>query len=191
MLVSMVVAGALTAGTAASVRGAALRVVQDPQSRFTISVPVNWNVQTSTKNPPVEAKAPARPGQLPDSVDVIVYDMPTPISPQSCVSQATTVMRFTIHNWTTLQETPTTIGGRQAYSRAYVWRARTGEERRSLQTCVTVGRRAFMVVGTTENTPSSVRQELPRLGEIMATLRPNAAAVPAPETRTPVPGGDR
>ena len=166
--------------------GAALKIVRDPLGRFTINVPATWNVETSTSSraAAVKATAPATSG-LPDSVDVIVQDMPTALSPQACVGQADTVMRFTIHSWTTVRQGATTLGGLPAYSRVYDWRVNTGQERESVQSCVTRGRRAFMVVGTTTNTPTTVRQKFPQLQQIMNTFRPLASAPPPGAPATP------
>jgi hypothetical protein len=174
---------------ATAVAAQAPRVITDPEHRFTISVPSGWNVQTSNgyRAPAVSAKSPAAAGQLPDSVDVITQDLPTAISPQGCAGEAAQVMRFTIHNWTTLHEGSATFAGLPAYSRWYTWRAPTGQDRRSVQTCVTLGRRAFMVIGTTANSQSALTQQLPRLQQIMATFKPNTTHLPSAEPPAGVP----
>jgi hypothetical protein len=173
------------------VQAAAPKSVRDPLGRFTISVPAMWNIQTSTSSraAAVTAKAPIMSGHLPDSVDVIVQDTFSALSPQACIGEADTVMRFTIHNWTTVQQGATRLGSMPAYARSYVWRAQTGEQRRSVQTCVTLGRRAFIVVGTTANTPITVRQNLPQLQQIMNTFHLLASAPPSAAPTTPAPGG--
>jgi hypothetical protein len=127
-------------------------------------------------------------------VDVITQDLPTAITPQGCAGQAAQVMRFTIHQWTTLHEGPATLAGLPAYSRSYTWRASVGQVRRSIQTCVTMGRRAFVVVGTTANTQAGIQQDLPRLQQIMDTFRPNTTNLPAthgPATPASPEGGSR
>jgi hypothetical protein len=189
MLGAAVAVGMMMISTTAMTEGATLKNVRDPLGRFTISVPATWNVQTSTSSraAAVKTQAPSTSG-LPDSVDVIVQDTYSTLSPQACVGEADTVMRFTIHNWTTVQQGATTLGGLPAYSRVYVWRASTGQQRQSVQSCVTMGRRAFMVVGTTANTPINVRQNLPQLQQIMNTFRPLASAPPPVEPTTPGPG---
>ncbi len=189
VLGAAVVGGTMMISTMAMTEGATLKNVRDPLGRFTISVPAAWNVQTSTSSraAAVETAAPAKAG-LPDTVDVIVQDTFTALSPQACVGEADVVMRFTIHNWTTVRQGMTTLGGLPAYSRVYVWRAQTGQQRESVQSCVTVGRRAFMVVGTTANTPINVRQNLPQLQQIMNTFRPLASAPPPEAPTTPGPG---
>ena len=164
-------------------------VVKDPENRFTIMVPASWAVQTSTsaRAAAVSAKSLAPNGHLPTTVDVITHDLPTPLDAQQCADKVAQIMRFTIHNWTTLHEGVTTLAGLPGYSRAYTWHTSTGQERRSDQTCVTMGRRAFVVIGTTANDPRSVQQALSQLQRIIATFHPNATNLPPidhPASRT-------
>jgi hypothetical protein len=161
-------------------QGATLKTVRDPLGRFTIDVPAAWHIQTSTSSraAAVTAEAGTRSGQLPNNVIVVAEETPSALSPQACVGKADLVMRFLIHSWTTVQQGPAMLGGMPAYSRSYVWRAQTGQQRRSVQSCVTMGRQAFMVVGTTADTPANVRQDLPQLQQIMNTFRPLAPAPP-------------
>jgi hypothetical protein len=160
-------------------------VVKDPQNRFTIAIPADWNVQTSTggRTPAVAAVSPPATGQLSDSVDVIAQDLPVALSPQGCAGQVAQIMRFTIHEWTTLHEGPATLAGLPAYSRSYTWRTSAGQDRRSIQTCVTMGRRAFVIVGTTANTQGDIQEHLAKLEQIMETFRPNTRNLP--ETQGP------
>lgn len=173
-------AGILMIFTLPPTQGAALKTVRDPLGRFTINMPATWNIQTSTSPHAAAVTAEARTmsGQLPNNVMVVAAETPAALSPQACVGEADAVMRYLIHSWTTVQEGPATLGGLPAYSRSYVWRAQAGQQRRSVQSCVTIGRQAFMVVGTTANTPLNVRQDLPQLQQIMNTFRPLASAPP-------------
>jgi hypothetical protein len=166
---------------------AAQVLVKDPENRFTIMVPSNWSVQTSTsaRAPAVSAKSRVASGQLPDSVDVITQDLPTPINAQECGDKITMVMRFTIRRWTTLHEGATTFLGMPAFSRAYTWRTNAGQDRRSDQTCVTMGRRAFVVIGTTANDQRGAPRD--QLQRIIATFHPNAVTLP-PSDHPGVPG---
>ncbi len=176
------IVGATAAGAASS---PAPHIVKDPGNRFTIAIPADWNVQTSTggRTPAVAAISPPATGQLSDSVDVIAQDLPIALSPQGCAGQVAQIMRFTIHEWTTLHEGPATLAGLPAYSRSYTWRTSAGQDRRSVQTCVTMGRRAFVIVGTTANTQGDIQEHLARLEQIMETFRPNTRDLP--ETRGP------
>ncbi len=166
-----------------------LQPVEDRGGRFVISVPPTWRVEQSGRDlPGLSAFSPESPEAPPESVEVFVKDMPFPLTPQTCAQQVTMAMRMTIREWTTLSEGPDSIGGLAAYSRAYTWHLTNGAERRSLQTCVPLGRRVFVIVGTTQNTPSHVAEDLPALARIMGTFRPGQAPLPpAPEPRG---GGD-
>ncbi len=152
-----------------------LRTVDDPKHRFTIAVPTTWHVQTSTGDPAVVASSPAPAGKLPDSVDVIVRDMPMQLTPEGCVKEAERVLVYVIHSYTTLGQGPETIGTLPAYTHAYAWHTKTGEARRSLQVCTTIGHRAFVMIGTTNDSPEAVRQTMPVLTRIIETFRPAAA----------------
>jgi hypothetical protein len=160
---------------------ARLVTVKDPENRFTIMVPANWAVQTSTsaRAPAVTAKSPASSGQLPDSVDVITQDLPMPINAQECADKISQVMRFTIHRWTTLHEGAATFLGMPAYSRAYTWHTSAGQDRRSELTCVTMGRRAFVMVGTVANDQHGAPSDFTQLQRIIGTFHPNTANLPS------------
>jgi hypothetical protein len=157
----------------------ALQPVEDREGRFVISVPPTWRVEQSRRDlPALSARSFESPEAPPDSVEVFVRDMLFPLSPQACAQQVAIAMRMTIHEWTTLSEGPESIGGLPAYSRAYTWHLKDGAERRSLQTCVPLGRRVFVIIGTTMNNPSHVTLNLPELARIMGTFRPGLAPVP-------------
>lgn len=182
-----VVAVAIAVPVAAQSTG--LKPVRDPQNRFTIDVPAAWNVTTQSKNPAVEAKAPAPAAagaaMLPDSLDVTVYDWRVPINAHDCISESDIVLRYAIHSWTTVRESSATIGGHPAYSRVYNWKAGNGEPRQSVETCVTHGNRVFVAVGTTDNTLAKANATMPVLERAIATLQPNLSVVPTPQPTTP------
>lgn len=187
-LVGIVVAAGVASASGGGVAaGLDLIPFQDAEGRFLISVPPTWRVDQSRNDPVFSAKSPEPPGTAaPDTVEVFVRDMLFPPSPEGCARQVAWAMRMTIREWTTLSEGPDSIGGLAAYSRAYVWRLRDGEERRSVQTCVPLGRRVFVIIGTTQNTPDRVAQILPELTRIIGTFRPGRAPVPpAPDPRKP------
>jgi hypothetical protein len=79
-------------------------------------------------------------------------------------------MRMTIGHWTTLSEGPDSLGGLGAHFRAYMWRSKTGAERRSLQTCVPVGRPLFAIIGTTMNNANGATQRLSEVIRIAGTF---------------------
>ena len=158
-----------------------LHPVSDSRGRFTISVPSGWRVVQSGRDlPALSAFSPDSPETPPDSIEVYLRDMSAPLSPEECARQVALAMRMSIGHWTTLSEGPDTLSGLAAYSRTYVWHNKTGAERRSIQTCVPVGRRIFVIIGTTMNSDDSVAQNFPELTRIMGTFQPGSAAPAAP-----------
>jgi len=156
--------------------------VEDLQGRFTISVPPAWEVERSKRDPAVSAKSPAPNGALADTVNVFVRDLGFPISAQECAYLVKRVMRFTIHRWTTLREGPDNLAGLPAYSHLYVWTTQAGWERRSMETCVMMGRRAFVLIGTIDNGSSHADHDLADVTRIMGTFHPLTGA---PEQMVP------
>lgn len=187
-LAIVVAAGLLSVAGSGAVGALDLQPVRDGDGRFTIAVPSTWKIDQSLKDRALSAKSPEPPGMAPDTVEVFVKDMMVPLSPKACAAQVAWVMRMTIHEWTTLSEGPDSIGGLPAYSRAYIWRLKNGEERRSIQACVPVGRRMFVIIGTTRNTPDRIAETFPELSRIIATFRPGPAAAPAPPAPSREPG---
>jgi hypothetical protein len=181
--------GLLVAAVARGAELPDLRAVRDLQGRFTIDVPVDWQVATTYRDPALSAKSPVRSGGLSDTVEVTVRDLPVAISPENCGRQIAQVMHFTIHHWETLREGADTMGGLAAYSRIYNWRTKDGQDRRSVQTCAMMGRRAFVVIGTTMNTPDQVNEDLPGIMRIMGTFHPVTSSTP--ETNQAPPGSQR
>ena len=165
-----------------------LHPVTDSRGRFTISLPAGWRVVQSGRDlPPLSAFSPDSPETPPDSVEVYLRDMSAPLSPEDCARQVAVAMRMSIGHWTTLSEGPDTLGGLAAYSRTYIWHTKAGVERRSIQTCVPVGRRIFVIIGTTSNNEDSVAQNFPELTRIMGTFQP--ASVPAAPAMPQIGGG--
>jgi hypothetical protein len=154
------------------------KTVRDAGNRFTLRIPSTWEVYPPARGQALLARGPAGTGALPDTLDVIVEDTAMPLSPAACVGEAERFMRFAIHSWTDLGSAPTTVGGRPAYEHTYVWQASTGNQRRSVQVCVTQGRRAFMLIGTTENTPAQPSAGLLVIMRIIDSFRINPEAPP-------------
>ncbi len=168
------------------------RPVADPRDRFTISVPVTWQVRTSEGDPSVEAKSPAPAGAIPDTLDVIARDFSTTISPEECVQKAEWLMRLVSVDFKTVEKHPGSLAGLSAFAHVYTWRTRSGADRRSYQVCVTVNRRVFMLIGSTTNDPTYAREHLPALERMIETFRPKAVSTARGETpKAPSEGGNR
>lgn len=153
------------------------RTVHDLDGRFTIEVPAAWKVTTSRGDPSLSASSPSNGAGLPASLAVIVRDLPVAISPETCVYQAQWVMRRAIQRYASVTAGPDHVGPLPAWSHAYIWTARTGEERRSIQVCVTVGRRAILTIGTTANRSARLRDDMPALIRAIQSLR--TAGIPS------------
>lgn len=158
--------------------GGPYRTVRDLDNRFTIEVPAQWKVTTSRGDPAVSAvSSPSPDGGLPASLVVIVRDLPMAISPETCVYEARYVMRRALQRYASVTAGPDHVGSLPAWSHAYIWTTKTGEERRSVQVCVTVGRRAILAIGTTANRPARLHDDMPLLNRSIQSLRP--AAMPS------------
>ena len=154
--------------------GDTYRTVRDLDNRFTIAVPAAWKVTTSRGDPALSAISSSTDAGLPASLVVIVRDLPMAISPETCVYEAQFVMRRAIQRYASVSAGPDHLGSLPAWSHAYVWTAKTGEERRSVQVCVTVGRRAILTIGTTANRPARLRDDMPVLTQSIQSLHPFA-----------------
>jgi hypothetical protein len=153
-----------------------LHPVSDGRGRFAISVPSEWRVvQSKGDLPALSAFSSDSPETPPDSVEVYLRDMSAPLSPKECARQMAFAMRMSIGRWTTLSEGPDTLAGLPAYSRTYVWHTKAGVERRSIQICVPVGARIFVIIGTTMNSEDSVAQNFSEVTRIIETFQPGSA----------------
>lgn len=175
----------MSIGRAVRDTGGSYRTVYDLGNRFTIVIPATWKVTTSHGDPALSAVASSTDGSLPTSLAVIVRDLPVAITPETCVYEAQYVMRRAIQRYASVAVGPDHIGSLPAWSRAYTWTARNGEERRSVQTCVTVGRRAILAIGTTANRPARLRDDMPELTRAIQSLHP----VAIPSGPEPTQGG--
>lgn len=175
-LIALLAAAAQAAPLDVRGAGESYRTVHDAKNRFTISVPAAWTVTTSHGDPALTAVSSPTDGGLPASLVVIVRDLPVAISPETCVYEAQYVTRRAIQRYASVTAGPDHIGTLPAWSHAYVWTAKTGEERRSIQVCVTVGRRAILAIGTTGNRPARLRDDMPMLSRSIQSLRPAAGA---------------
>jgi len=164
----------------------AMRTVHDSKNQIMITVPSTWRIQSPNGSATLTATAPVSGTALPDSVDVVVHDAPIGINtPQACENEAAWVTQHFAHiTPTTVAKTPTTVGAKPAYAWTYTWDARTGERRWSQQVCVLEQGTAFVVTGTTDNTPAARASRGAVLTRIIASLR--IVALPKPQTSGPL-----
>ncbi len=188
----LIIAVTLVAPIFSPAQADGFRAVADPHDRFTISVPLTWQVRTSDGDPSVEATSPAPTGALPDTLDVIARDFSTTLSAEECVQKAEWLMRLVSVDFKTVEKHPGSLAGLNAFAHAYTWRTRSGADRRSYQVCVTVKRRVFILIGSTTNDPTYVLEHLPVLQRMIETFRPKAVSTGRAGTpTTTTESGDR
>lgn len=166
-LVSTAAIGAMGA------RPAGLQLAADPNGRFTIRFPSDWQVVKTKSGPStVVGLGPAPPGEFQTNVNVVVEDLAAPVSPATYARLAGQKMATAFQDFTVLSEGSATIAHRQAYYRYYTWRRSTGGVLYQVQTYFTLGRRAFVLTGTTINNVDRIRRDVPVIGQIFETFSP-------------------
>ena len=152
----------------------AMRPVSDVGGRFTISFPAEWEVQTREGDKPaIIGVAPANGAPVRPNINVVIDALQSPASSEELAQAAEPTMRAIFHEFTVVQEGRMQIGGLPAYYRYYTWRANNGIALYQIQVYMTVGSRAFVITGTTENDPQRIRESMPLLVRIIDTFRPS------------------
>lgn len=152
---------------------AIMQVASDPNGRFKISFPVEWQVVKTTSGASrVIGFRPAARGQFRANVNVVVEEVPEPISAAKYAQLAKPKMDAVFNDFTVLKEGSATIARRQAYYRYYTWRPRNQGELYQVQAYITVARMAYVLTGTTMNDPDRVRRDIPIMGQIFETFAP-------------------
>jgi len=172
----MLTAGVLGIATAvwtASAAAIPMRTVHDSKHAITITLPTTWATQSPSGSAALKAIAPSSGPGLPDTVEAVVHLVPaSATTPMACENEAAWVTQHFAHiTPVTLSKSPVTIGGVPAYSWTYTWKASTGESRWSQQVCILRQQTAYVVTGTTSNTPAARVARGPTLVQILDSLR--------------------
>jgi len=163
--------------------GAQSRMVQaaDPQGRFTIGFPADWEVGSPASGmPAIMARAPHTGDAFRANVNVVVETLPEPMDPASYAAAGLRLLRSVFHGFTIVDQGSATIAGRQAFYRYYTWEPNNGNVVYQVQAYFTVGLEGFVVTGSTINDQSHIRRDVPVIAQIFETFRPS--------TKAPVPG---
>lgn len=154
-------------------RPAGLQLAADPGGRFKISFPSDWQVvKTKSGQSTVVGFAPAPRGQFHANVNVVVEKLATPVSPLIYAQLAAPKMATAFQDFAVLKEGSAKVAGRQAYYRYFTWRRSPRAVLYQVQTYFTLGRRAFVLTGTTVNDADHVRRDLPVIARIFETFIP-------------------
>jgi len=163
------------ATTVWTVRAAAIpmRTVHDSKNAIAITVPTTWKTESPSGSAALKATAPSSGPGLPDTVQVVVHLVPASVAtPMACENEAAWVTQHFAHiTPVTVAKAPVTIGGVLGYSWTYTWKASTGESRWSQQVCILRQQTAYVVTGTTGNTPAARAARGPILTQIIGSLR--------------------
>lgn len=164
---------------AAAAQPAGMRTVLDPGGRFSISLPDEWEVQTSASSTPtLIGAAPKQPGEFRINVNVVVDTLPEPLSPRQLAQTVEPQLRTILHEFSVVQESPAQIGGRPAYYLHCTWRTNTGVSLYQIQAYFAVDRTGYAVTGSTLNDPDHIRADVPLLTRIIESFRVTVAARP-------------
>jgi hypothetical protein len=117
--------------------------------------------------------APANGAAVRPNVNVVIDTLQSPVSSEELAQVAEPTMRAIFHEFTVVQEGRMQIGSLPASYRYYTWRANTGAALYQLQVYMTVGSRAFVITGTTENDSQRIRDSMPLIVRIINTFRPS------------------
>jgi len=157
-------------GEAAAV---SMRTVHDAKNVIAVTVPTTWQIQSPSGSAALKATAPSAGSGLPDTVQVVVHIVPAGVTtPMACENEAAWVTQHFAHiTPVTVAKAPVTIGGVSAYSWTYTWQASTKEHRWSQQVCILRQQTAYVVTGTTGDTPAARATRSPFLVQIIDSLR--------------------
>ena len=161
-----------------------MRSVSDSKGRFTIDFPGDWHVvRPESGMIAVLGVATAQEGPNPASVNVVVEEIPRAISPQTYARLSERMLRTVFHNYTAIEDGAATIAGLPAYYRYFTWQPNIGGVLYQVQVYFTVGRRGFVITGSTWNDPAYTRKYVPIIAQIIETFRPAANAFARDGTR--------
>jgi hypothetical protein len=153
-------------------RSAGMQYVSDVKERFSIGFPAGWKVITGRSDAPAVQGLDPRSDPPYLNVNVVIEALSQPISPAEYARTSKRIMAVIFHEFAVLQEGPARIARRESYYRYYTWRSSTGSLLHQVQAYFTVGRRGFILTGTTANDPRRIRKDVPVIGQIFETFTP-------------------
>jgi hypothetical protein len=155
-----------------------MQPVADSRGRFTIDFPGDWHVvRPDSGMVAVLGVATASDGPNPASVNVVVEEIPRGISPETYARLNERTMRVVFHNYAPIESGAAVIAGLPAYYRYFTWQPNVGRSLYQVQAYFTIGRRGFVITGSTWNDPAHTRRYVPVIAQIIETFRPAAAFV--------------
>lgn len=149
--------------------------ITDPNGRFTMSFPADWQVATKAEGMITAlGVGPIEPGRR-ASVNVVVESLPSAMSPAVYAGHAERLVQVTFHHYTVIQQGEAVVAGRPAYYRYFTWEPNVGPAVYQIQVYFTLGQTGFVVTGGTLNDPDRIRDDVPVLVQIINTFRVTAS----------------
>lgn len=154
-----------------------MRSIADSKGRFTIDFPRDWHVvRPESGMIAVLGAAATSGGPNPATLNVVVEEMPRAISPQTYARLSERLLKTVFHNYTAIEDGAAIIAGLPAYYRYFTWQPNDGRELYQVQVYFTVGRRGFVVTGSTWHDPAYTRKYVPIIAQIIETFHPATVA---------------
>jgi hypothetical protein len=145
--------------------------ISDPNGRFTMSFPSDWEVVTRAAGGiPLLGAGPAYAGARP-IVNVVAESLPQPMSPEELAAEAERDVKATLHNYKSFGNRVGAVQGRPAYYRFITWETATGVVMYMVQVFLTQGDTGFVLTGGTVNEPERVLHDMPTITRIIETFR--------------------
>jgi hypothetical protein len=155
-------------------RSAGMQYVADVQGRFKIGFPAGWRIVTPSGDTPAVQGIDARSPRPYLNVNVVIERLPQPLSPVQYARKSRPIMAAAFPEFVILQEGAARIAQRDSYYRYYTWRSNSGWPLYQVQAYFTVGRRGFVLTGTTGNDPRRIQKDAPVISRIFETFTPSA-----------------
>jgi hypothetical protein len=157
-----------------SVQAPLTQTVTDPQGRFTMNFPGDWEVATQpgstiallAAGPVFGASSPGRPVLV-----VASGPLKRPLSVQEFGGETDRLSRTMLPHYTVIQESNTTVQGRPAYYRYLTSESSNGLALYHLQVFFTVGLTAYIVMASTLNDRDRILRDMAIATRIIQTFR--------------------
>jgi len=145
--------------------------VVDPQGRFAMNFPADWEVTTKPQGMVALLGAgPANAGKRP-TVNVVVEALPNPMLAEAYAAAAERLAKAVFHNYTVIQESAATVRGQPVYYRYFTWETNSGVVLYQMQVFFTSGQTGYVVTGTTVNDRDRILQDMPLVTQIIQSFR--------------------
>jgi hypothetical protein len=162
--------------------GQTMRDTADPQGRYTISIPTDWEVRTVPYrgDTVLAALGPADADGIRPTLTVYVLPQQQSMSSEDVAKSAAAELQR-LPDYAPVGQGPTTVDGLPAYYRDFT-RTRAGRSFYQMQVYVARGLSVYVISCSILNKPKLIDRDSPLMRKIISTLRisaPHAAPRPS------------